>query len=87
MIAEVYDKSGDIIYSVELNGVFRACDCRKGNISMLMDTALIWYGPNGTKTVDGISARGVISMNNGMPVLVYSNRIERVFDDTLQLDS
>ena len=87
LIAEVSDKSGDIIYSVELSGVVRACDCRKGNISLLLETALIWHSPNGTKTVEGISARGVISMNNGMPVLVYSNRIERVLDDTLQLDS
>ena len=81
VIAMVYDKNGDIIYSEEISGIFRACDCRNGTVSVLLDSSLIRYNEKGTERIDGISARGVTSMGDGTPVLVFSDRIERVYDN------
>ena len=77
----VYDKNGDIIYSEEISGIFRACDCRNGTVSVLLDSSLIRYNEKGTERIDDISARGVTSMGDGTPVLVFSDRIERVYDN------
>jgi hypothetical protein len=81
LIAMVYDKNGDIIYSEEIAGIFRDCDCRNGSVAVLLDSSLIRYDEKGTERIDGLSARGVTSMADGTPVLVYSDRIERVYDN------
>ncbi|MBQ2866587.1 MAG: hypothetical protein IJE90_08750 [Clostridia bacterium] len=79
--AMVYDKNGDIIYSEEISGIPRACDCRGGSAAVLLDSALVWYRNGGTERIEGISARGVISLSSGVPVLIYSDKIERVTND------
>ena len=79
--ALVYDKNGDIIYSEEISGTLRGCDCRGDSVAVLLDSALVLYNGNGTERIDGIGARGVLSTNDGTPVLVYSDKIERVYND------
>ena len=85
--AMVYDADCDIIYSEEISGVLRTCDCRGGTVSLLLDSSLVWSRDGKTHTVRDINARGVISMNSGAPVLIYTDRIERVQENEVQPDS
>ena len=79
--AMVYAQNGDIIYSEEISGTLRGCDCRGESVAVLLDSALVWYNGTGVQHIDGIGARGVLSTNDGTPVLVFSDRIERVYND------
>ena len=76
--AVVFDESCNEVYSETVYGSYIDCDCKEGTASVLLDSKLIWKGESGGGTIEDINARGVISGADGVPVLIYTDSIERI---------
>ncbi|MBQ2819559.1 MAG: hypothetical protein IJF14_04165 [Clostridia bacterium] len=76
--AVVFDESCNEVYSETVYGSYIDCDCREGTVSVLLDSKLIWKGKSGGGAIEDINARGVISGADGVPVLIYTDSIERI---------
>jgi len=74
----IFGSDGELAYFKDLEGDLRACHLKNGKAALLLDNSLVWYDGEKWQTLDNISARGVISDNRGTPVLVYTDRIERI---------
>lgn len=76
--AVVYNEACEKVYEETVFGAYVDSDCRNGTVSLLLDTKFVWKSENNGGTVEDINARGVISGADGVPILIYSDSIERI---------